>query len=345
MLTSCKSRNKPRTGFAMRRSQIWILKLVPAFAYGGWLTAALLFSLLYYTFSLGNDGVGTEDTPALFFSLIIAYIIPVFSFITARAEEALLELTPLLPADSNTPQSPQDTLRKVSLRILLLLSVGGTLMGLGHLLFIRGSIAQMLRELQSGPADLLSTLGTILVWVVMFTVIYMLVQQAIMFARLGAKLKISLLNTHALLPFGRVSTYSSLAILGALAMFPLINLDGQFELAEGLPGAVATIVPLIMIFFIPVWPIHKRVSALKAEALTALTAKLEACLGDDDDRHPPREKIPELSALLAYRREVSQVSTWPFDLSSMTRLSLYLVIVPLTWAGAALIERLVDLIV
>jgi hypothetical protein len=326
----------------MSRFQIWILKLVPGFPYGGWLTAVLIFSLLYSLFSLGNDGHRAEDTPALFFSLIIAYIIPVFSFITARAEEALLELTPLLPEDSKAPSS-QDGLRTVSLRTLLLLSLGGTLMGLGHLIIIRGSITQMLQELQNGPADLLSALGAVLVWVVMFTVIYMLVQQAILFAKLGANVQISLLNTQALVAFGRVAIYSSLAIIGALAMFPLMNLDGQFEVAEAVPGAIATIVPLIMIFFIPVWPVHKRLSALKEEALEALTVRLESRLGDDDDRQPPPEKMADLTALLAYRREVSQVSTWPFDLSSMTRLSLYLIIVPLTWAGAALIERLVDI--
>ena len=128
-------------------------------------------------------------------------------------------------------------------------------------------------------------------------------------------------------------------------MFPLMNLDSQFDLAEALPGILATVGPLILIFFIPVWPLHRRLSALKKEALAALSIRLESCLGDDDDTQPPPEKMADLTALLAYRREISQISTWPFDLSSMTRLLLYLVIVPLTWAGAALIERLVNLFV
>jgi hypothetical protein len=303
----------------------------------------LIFSLLYSLFRLGIDEDAATNTPALFFSLIIAYIIPVFSFITARAEEALRELMPLFPADSETP--PEDRLRTVSLRTLLLQSLGGTLLGLGHLSFIRGSIAQMLQDSLNSLTALITTFGTVLVWVVMFTVISMLVQQAVLFAKLGAKIHISLLNTQALVPFGRVAIYSSLAIIGALAMFPLMNLDSRFEMAEGLPGAVATIGPLIMIFFIPVWPLHRRLSALKQEALKALSVRLESCLGDDDDTQPPTEKMADLTVLLAYRREISQVSTWPFDFSSMTRLSLYLVIVPLTWAGAALIERLVDLFV
>ena len=74
----------------MSRYKIWILKLVPGFPYGGWLAALLIFSLLYPLFRIGIDENNAANTPALFFSLIIAYIIPVFSFITARAEEALL---------------------------------------------------------------------------------------------------------------------------------------------------------------------------------------------------------------------------------------------------------------
>ena len=243
--------------------------------------------------------------------------------------------------DSEVLRTAGDMLRTVSLRTLLLQLLGGTLLGLVHLSFIRGSVALMLQELLSDR----SGLGTVLVWVVMVTVISLLVQQARLFAKLGAQVQISLLNPQALVAFGRVAIFSSLAIIGALAMFPLINLDNQFVVTEGVPGAVATIVPLIMIFFIPILPLHRRLFAQKKEALKALTVRLETCRGEENDKHPPPDKMAELTALLAYRREISQVSTWPFDLSSMTRLSLYLVIVPLTWAGAALIERLVNFFV
>ena len=330
----------------MTRYRIWILKLVPGFPYGGVLSALLIFSLLYPLFRLGvreGSGVGT---PALFFSLIIAYIIPVFSFITARAEEALMELAPLLPADSATLQSYRDRLHTVSWRALLLQLLGGVLLGLGHLSFIRGSVAQMLYYSLGGLTAFISTVGTVLVWLVMTAVTSMLVQQAILFARLGAhEVRISLLNTQALVAFGRVAIFSSLAVLGALAMFPLMSLDSHFQMAEGLPGAVATMIPLLIMFIIPVWPVHKRLSALRTEALGALTNRVEACLSDGDGSDPAPGKMAELAPLLVYRREIAQLSTWPFDVGSVTRLFLYLVIVPLTWAGAALIERLVDLFV
>jgi len=52
-----------------------------------------------------------------------------------------------------------------------------------------------------------------------------------------------------------------------------------------------------------------------------------------------------MSPLLSYRREVLGTREWPFDLGVVTRLGLYLVIVPLTWIGAALIENVVDLFI
>ena len=50
----------------------------------------------------------------------------------------------------------------------------------------------------------------------------------------------------------------------------------------------------------------------------------------------------DLAPLLLYRREITAAPEWPFDTSVMGRLALYLVIPPLTWVGAALIEMLVD---
>jgi hypothetical protein len=45
----------------------------------------------------------------------------------------------------------------------------------------------------------------------------------------------------------------------------------------------------------------------------------------------------------AGRREVQLVSTWPFDGTNLLRIAFYLLLIPLTWVGAALVENLVEL--
>jgi hypothetical protein len=42
------------------------------------------------------------------------------------------------------------------------------------------------------------------------------------------------------------------------------------------------------------------------------------------------------------RREVEASSSWPIDLPVMCRLGVYLILPPLTWVGAALIENAVE---
>jgi len=139
-----------------------------------------------------------------------------------------------------------------------------------------------------------------------------------------------------------VSISSSLAIIGALALFPLLSIEGRFEPVESIPGAVATFVPLVALFIIPVWPLHHRMAAMKQQQLDLSSERIDACLQDRDAGQLDDATLEKLAPLLTYKREIAGVSTWPFDIGNMTRLSLYLIIPPLTWVAAALIEHLVD---
>jgi hypothetical protein len=98
----------------------------------------------------------------------------------------------------------------------------------------------------------------------------------------------------------------------------------------------------MIMFVIPVWPIHHRLAALKERGMKAVNNRIDACLDGQDTPDLEAPELRQLTLLLSYRREITQVSTWPFDVGNITRLILYLIIVPLTWAGAALIENLVD---
>ena len=66
------------------------------------------------------------------------------------------------------------------------------------------------------------------------------------------------------MPVNVLRCSSGLAVIGALAMFPLMSLDNQFQMAEGLPGAIATM--LLIMFVIPVWPVHRRLLILRVNS-------------------------------------------------------------------------------
>jgi hypothetical protein len=323
--------------------KIWLLKLILPWPYGRLLTGMLLLCVLLPVFALGRSDDIENTTPALFYSLIIAYIIPIFSYITAKSQEALLELRPLLELDDPAFDKLRAHLDSTSLRMIMLQLGSGALLGFIHMSLIRGSALGVFTKALAGRSEFVSTIGALIVWVVMTTVISMLIRQAILFARLGAyHVQVTLLSTGKLLPFARVSISASLAIIGALALFPLIGIESGMNHMEILPGAIATLVPLLVIFIVPVWPIHRRLVVMKERQLASLNDRIETHLKGGESLIPEAEVLEKLAPLLTYRREIAQVSTWPFDGSNVIRLLFYLFIPPLTWAGAALIENLVD---
>ena len=54
------------------------------------------------------------------------------------------------------------------------------------------------------------------------------------------------------------------------------------------------------------------------------------------------QRIEYLNPYLVYRREIASVHDWPFDTGIATRLAFYLIIPPLTWICAALIDVAVE---
>jgi hypothetical protein len=325
------------------RRTIWLLHLKFPGKYGRLLTGVALFLTLWPVLHFSQGNGDYQTIPALFFSLILAYIIPVFGFITARSKEALEELRPQLELSESEFEEAKHWLYSSTTRQTVIRLSLGFLGGVAHISFLRGSLEAAALAAVSGLSGLLTAMGAVAVWMVMTTVITTLTQQSIQFSRLGAKhVRVSLLNRGALAPFARVSISTSLAIIGALALFPLIGFEGEFHLAESLPGAIAALVPLVIMLVIPVWPVHQRLLAQKDSELAVMNEKIQTCIASRTQEGPDTAYLERLAPLLSYRREIASSSTWPFDIGNITRFSLYLIIPPLTWAGAALIENLVD---
>lgn len=326
-----------------RPPSLWLLKLVLPGRYGRKLTSALIFCVLLAIFYVAPGDGQPANVPALFFSLVIAYIIPVFSYITERSLEAVEQLKPQLRLGEADVRRLQDNLRSAPLPATLGYLLLGTLLGGTHVSFLSGSPAGAIERMSSSVPDLLSIAGTLMVWIVLTTVSSMLIRQAMIIGRLGREhVRCDLINAQSLLPFGRVATSSSLAIIGALALFPLIGAENGVDFMEILPGAFAMLVPLVVIFLVPIWPVHRRMSVLKEKTLDALNRRIDNRISKDGEYEHDLPVDPELTSLLVFRREVLEVSTWPFNLGNVTRLALYLFIPPLTWVAAALIEKVVD---
>lgn len=113
----------------------------------------------------------------------------------------------------------------------------------------------------------------------------------------------------------------------------------------GRSGNAAGAVPLLVValgaLVIPVRGVHRRVSEAKRAELERVDAALrrerERLFGEDGVAQDAR-----LANLAAYRGLVEGVRSWPFDVSTLVRLALYLALGLGSWLGGALVERLLD---
>ena len=126
-------------------------------------------------------------------------------------------------------------------------------------------------------------------------------------------------------------------------MFPLLFIDHGTSLLTVLPGIIPTFIPMLAMLLLPMWPAHKLLKARKAEEVRRINSSLDG-LRSEEELYTDRERLEAINNLLDHRAHVQGVPDWPSDVGSVSRLAFYLIIPPLTWVGAALIENLVDVI-
>ena len=324
--------------------KVWLLGLVPNIRFGRWLTALVLFALLYGAFRASRVFEESDEAgqaAALFFCIIIAYIVPVYQLITAHTLAAFGELEPQLMASPELVQGWRNRIaHKPPLWTWSTLGLG-VAAGLLHNVLLAGSPTVLMHRLVTNlPASAL-VFGALLVWIVMMFVVVALIDNARLFNRLSAHTTIDLIDPGRLTAFARVAVASTLALIGAQAAFPVLWVSPDSSVVAMAPGLLATGTPMFFLLAMPIWPIHRAIAKAKARELHRINERLRSLprVGEDTTDLAP------LIQLLAYRREIAAVSEWPFNTGVATRLAFYLVIPPLTWIAAGLIDVMIERLV
>ena len=121
------------------------------------------------------------------------------------------------------------------------------------------------------------------------------------------------------------------------------DMDEGWDWVTVFPGLAASFAPALLLFIIPVWPLHKRLQGARQSMLLAVDDDVRELGPISEARIREGAAIDQFNRLLVMRREVQQISTRPFDGTNLLRIAFYLLLIPLTWVGAALVENLVDL--
>jgi hypothetical protein len=323
-----------------------MLSLVPPGRFGRlWCAAAILAlgGLIYGTAAvlLARDpsfvGRIAWSIP-VFFVCAVAYIVPMFHFITQRTHQAIELLAPYL-ASSQRQADLHEAIDRRSVGWAVRSAAVGIGLWLLQSRLLSGSWENVWASLSSSFAFGTFAYGSLFVWVTMVVTMSALVQNALTFRQLVPELATDILEPSSYLPVGSMAVTSTLVSLGAMALMSIMWLGGPIDWWTTLPALVIFAPLVVLLLLLPVWPLHRRLLAHRRAAVDKAQQQLRSV-----SRSAMAEQvgIAEQAAALSLRREVSRLPVWPFDVGAIARFISYAVIVPLTWAGAALIEMLVN---
>jgi uncharacterized membrane protein len=318
----------------------WFLVIVPESLAGAALFSAVSVIGLAgsFMFTLGaflDDGPFDRTTAigsSLFFALLITYAIVAGAYVIRRSMRALHDLRPSLDCDETAFEAVLASISKTDLATTLAFAGLGLAGGAAHNFILREGAFN-----STALSRLGGIVGTELVWLAVTFLVATFLRNANIFARLGEQhVKIDLLKPQALYPFGLIAVLPTLGLLGTQVLYPLLSLDGGFNATGTLPGFMITLVSLTYLFVRTTWPLHKRIVQTKQDAIDAVQDQI-------DQLRDRGASIAELQPHLTHRDYLEHLSEWPFKVSTLARWSLYLLIPPMTWVGAALIENVVDM--
>jgi hypothetical protein len=320
--------------------ELWLLRLQaasrlspPAF---GIVAGAMTFAIaaLPITFAYGVDTALEQMLDgALFFALTIGILAGFCEPVYRGAVDDLEALSAVLPLSGGE--------RRVVGRALVRQPAGRALLAAGAGLACGVLHCWLMATHRLPPAFAVSqAAGTLLVWLMMWSTMSALINNALIFSALGTRAAPDLLRPSRHAAFGRAALRPALFVIGLLCAYSILAVGG------GLTGATliafcVTISVLCGLFFLPLIGIRRRIRDVRRAMLLDLDRRIDG-LYRQDMAAADAEQLFELDAVLDIRERVARASAWPLDLAGVRRILLYVVLPPLTWAAAALVEILVD---
>lgn len=296
-------------------------------------TALSIASLNFVAFTTADQGyfsvnmnerqvVGT----LIMLSLLPAYLLLAIQLVARRVQNVLDHFSQFAETESyGRLQTRVGELRSFSYPVMLLFTVYGTYQN-----------AVPIREILASPAvDLLDpaiVLGNCLLWLIIGALLSWHIPLSVALSKFGAQLEVDILETQTLRPIVRVATTDVLIVAGAMAFMPLQALDAEFRWVNYNSGAMVGGVSALLFFSLPLFGLRQNLASVKSR----LVAQLEQELARID-----RNDIQKLELHLSYISRIKGISTIPMDTQFITRLLASVIIPPLAWVGAAMVEQLI----
>ena len=288
----------------------------------------------------GWSSLGSAFNLAVYFSVTITYTILITRVIVKGHEKDLLQLYPLLPEQQPGDETWMEQLRTYKTNRIP--HAGAILAGIGHAMIGAGPLYRLL-FLKSRYVlfDIWISILIILMWFFITQASALFIDNLRFFSQLVKKCEVDILYTNKLAPFLRAGIRSTLAFMGAYALFPLLRFDDLTYLLFN-PAVLIFIPIVITMILIPVLPLRARIRTIRIKELElvekAINGQREAL-----DTTRLREEKQQLSIvdLITYKKIIHDIKDLPVSIPIAFRLMLYILLPLLTWVAASLVDKIV----
>jgi uncharacterized membrane protein len=307
---------------------------------------ASILSLLYFTGMFAFDDSGRLIHIAnIGDSLFISLWIPTTYFIVVialrRSEQQLTKLRPYLPCSDKEFTSLLLNIYSSKKTSMLTWGIIGVLVGI---LTQFNGLKYIYENHEKVPASIyvMMVLGLCL-WTLIFQVFSVLIRNAQNFGEIAKSyLEVNLVNINSTSPFSNVAIQPVLLAAGIYMLWPLKWIGSPINFSELTLPLLLTVPSLMFMLFLPLLPARRKIQQQKKTEIAllddAINGNLSALKDSYIKRDMDRVTLPEL---IQFRQYIHSVNEWAIDAPALRQISLYIVLPPLTWIGAALVEQMV----
>jgi hypothetical protein len=151
--------------------------------------------------------------------------------------------------------------------------------------------------------------------------------------KLGRNYPIDLYNLSAVRPFGRMAILDLLFVMGIIALIPFQSLDFEIRWVN-YKDALMFLVPVAFAMaLLPMWGVRQAI----IKAKTSKAEALRLLIKEADQTDPI-----QMEALLSHLDRITHLPAWPLDLRLLSRIALYVILPPIAWTAAAMVEMLIE---
>lgn len=279
--------------------------------------------------------------PALFVSIWIPTAFSLVVHVLSLSESYLDELRPILNCSDEVFKQLKTDVTHEKKPFLLLWGGLGLMVAI---LLKKQDLVLLLTTDEKLPAFYyLINLLTLLLWGLMFQVFNALTRNARLFGQIiRDHLEINLLDLKRLSPCSKIAIVPVLLAVGLYVVFPLTWVGRPVDFADLTFPILFTVPSLLVMFLMPLLPLKKKIQQQKEQQIKLIT---QAIVGDkaalkDSYLHQQNPNVT-LMEMIQFRQYIEKLNDWGIDAPALKKVSLYVLLPPMTWVAAALVEQLV----